>query len=331
MRGLTQFIGDIRNCSNKEDERRRVDKEMANIRKHFREAAKLTPYQKRKYVWKMLYIYVLGYQVDFGHMEALNLITAQGYAEKTVGYLACVLLLSETNDFLRLVINSVKNDLMSHNEEVQSLALACVANVGGREFAETLAGDVQRILLAPSGKNQCRKKAALCLLRLLRKYPEGFDDLADSAVSPYDRRDAASKASFKDRLLQVLEDPSLGVVTAAMCLLIGLVSHNPEAWGDEAVTRTSQLLAKLNHANAHRECGQEYVYYKTLCPWLQIKALRILQYLPPPARAEVYARLCDTLRGLIEKVLMQKNVNTNNAAHAVLFEAVNYVVLLHSV
>lgn len=133
-------------------------------------------YQKRKYVWKMLYIYVLGYEVDFGHMEALNLITTQGYAEKTVGYLACVLLLSETNEFLRLVINSVKNDLNSHNDEIQvrspvrdlrdsllvvicprtilaspcrlslvharlsqSLALACVANVGGREFAETLA------------------------------------------------------------------------------------------------------------------------------------------------------------------------------------------------
>ncbi len=42
MRGLTQFIGDIRNCENKEQERKRVDKEMANIRKHFREATKLT-------------------------------------------------------------------------------------------------------------------------------------------------------------------------------------------------------------------------------------------------------------------------------------------------
>ena len=139
-------------------------------------------------------------------------------------------------------------------------------------------------------------------------------------------REVAREASCELSLYMT----SLGVVTAVMSLLIGLVSHNPAAWGDEAVTRTSQLLAKLNHANAHRECGQEYVYYKTLCPWLQIKALRILQYFPPPARAEVYARLCDTLRGLIEKALMQKNVNTNNAAHAVLFEAVNYVVHLES-
>ena len=42
-RGLQKFIGDIRKCANKEEERRRVDKEMANIRKHFKEATKLTP------------------------------------------------------------------------------------------------------------------------------------------------------------------------------------------------------------------------------------------------------------------------------------------------
>jgi AP-2 complex subunit alpha len=106
----------------------------------------------------MLYIYVLGYEVDFGHMEALNLITAQGYAEKTVGYLACVLLLSETNEFLRLVINSVKNDLASHNDEIQSLALACVANVGGREFAETLAPDViYQVLHVVTGYSRCTR------------------------------------------------------------------------------------------------------------------------------------------------------------------------------
>ena len=118
---------------------------------------------------------------------------------------------------------------------MQALALSCVANVGGREFAETLLPDVQKILLSsrsrpqvigpvrlgavsalaeaeasprpsrpacaarvmvasrhlcpsfhlcPSlyksfcsdrcfaGCDQAKKKAALCMLRLLRKYPE---------------------------------------------------------------------------------------------------------------------------------------------------------------
>ncbi|EKX53898.1 Adaptor protein complex 2 subunit alpha 1 [Guillardia theta CCMP2712] len=314
MRGLTQFIGDIRNCANKEEERKRVDKEMANIRKHFKEATKLTAYQKKKYVWKMLYIYVLGYEVDFGHMEALNLITAQGYSEKMVGYLACVLLLSETNEFLRLIINSVKNDLMSANEEIQGLALACVANVGGREFAETLAGDVQRILLSNHSRPQARKKAALCMLRLLRKYPDAFGE--DGIGGNQDQRDS---------LYDLLEDPSLGVVTATMSLLIGLVSHNPELWTD-SVNKCCKLLSKLNHPNAAKEFGQEYVYYKTINPWLQVKILRLLQYYPPPERHEVHTKLCDVLLHIISDAQMQKNVNTNNSAHSVVFEAINYVI-----
>ena len=36
MRGLSVFISDIRNCQNKEQERLRVDKELANIRTHFK-------------------------------------------------------------------------------------------------------------------------------------------------------------------------------------------------------------------------------------------------------------------------------------------------------
>lgn len=44
----------------------------------------LTPYEKKKYVWKMLYIFMLGYDVDFGHMEAVSLISAPKYSEKQV-------------------------------------------------------------------------------------------------------------------------------------------------------------------------------------------------------------------------------------------------------
>ncbi|KAF9622205.1 hypothetical protein IFM89_030063 [Coptis chinensis] len=36
MRGLSVFISDVRNCQNKEQERLRVDKELGNIRTHFK-------------------------------------------------------------------------------------------------------------------------------------------------------------------------------------------------------------------------------------------------------------------------------------------------------
>ena len=31
-------------------------------------------YDRRKYVWKLLYIYMLGYEIEFGHKQAADLI-----------------------------------------------------------------------------------------------------------------------------------------------------------------------------------------------------------------------------------------------------------------
>jgi len=37
-------------------------------------------------VWKLVYIHMLGYDVDFGHMEIISLLTSTKYTEKLVGY-----------------------------------------------------------------------------------------------------------------------------------------------------------------------------------------------------------------------------------------------------
>jgi AP-2 complex subunit alpha len=39
-------------------------------------------YQRRKYVAKMIYIYLLGYEVDFGHGEIIKLASSLKYSEK---------------------------------------------------------------------------------------------------------------------------------------------------------------------------------------------------------------------------------------------------------
>lgn len=38
-----------------------------------------TDYDKKKYIWKLLYIYMLGYDVEFGHKQACDLIPAGKY------------------------------------------------------------------------------------------------------------------------------------------------------------------------------------------------------------------------------------------------------------
>lgn len=44
----------------------------------------LDGYNKKKYIWKLLYCHLLGYEVEFGHMEAINLVTSTKYSEKAV-------------------------------------------------------------------------------------------------------------------------------------------------------------------------------------------------------------------------------------------------------
>ena len=71
-------------AQSKENEEKRVTKEMHHIRKEFKENKGIDGYQRRKYVCKLLYIYMLGYDLDFGHMEAVTLISSNKYQEKLI-------------------------------------------------------------------------------------------------------------------------------------------------------------------------------------------------------------------------------------------------------
>ena len=44
----------------------------------------LNGYQKKKYVCKLVYIYILGWNVDFGHNEAIQLLSSNIFSEKRI-------------------------------------------------------------------------------------------------------------------------------------------------------------------------------------------------------------------------------------------------------
>ncbi|KAJ3682194.1 hypothetical protein LUZ60_014767 [Juncus effusus] len=307
MRGLSVFISDIRNCQNKEQERLRVDKELGNIRTRFKHEKGLSPYEKKKYVWKMLYIYMLGYDVDFGHTEAVSLISAPKYPEKQVGYIVTSCLLNENHDFLRMVINTVRNDIIGRNETFQCLALTMVGNIGGKEFSESLAPDVQKLLISSSARPVVRKKAALCLLRLYRKNP-----------------DVVNIDGWADRMAQLLDERDMGVLTSVMSLLVALVSNNAEAYWN-CLPKCIKILERLAR---NQEVPPEYTYYGIPSPWLQVKTMRALQYFPTIEDPNARRSLFEVLQRILMGTDVVKNVNKNNASHAVLFEALALVMHL---
>ena len=106
-RGLQNFISEIKACQNKDDERARVDKELANIRQKFAASSSLNSYQKKKYVWKMCYIYMLGYDIVFGHIELISLLSSSKFQEKSVGYMGVALLLKP--GMIHVILQSIFN------------------------------------------------------------------------------------------------------------------------------------------------------------------------------------------------------------------------------
>ena len=65
-----------------------------------------------------------------------------------MGYAWCALMLREGDELLRLIINSIRSDLIGKQDNAVSLALHAICNVGGKEFVEHVGNDVVKLLTA---------------------------------------------------------------------------------------------------------------------------------------------------------------------------------------
>mmetsp|Transcript_170997 Transcript_170997/g.547955 ORF Transcript_170997/g.547955 Transcript_170997/m.547955 type:complete len:1015 (+) Transcript_170997:243-3287(+) len=329
MKGLQVFIADIRNCPNKEQEEKRVEKELSKIRVKFTQTKAISGYDKKKYVWKLLYAYMLGYEVDFGHFQAVELCSSSKFSEKTAGYLAISLLLADNNEILRLVVNSIKHDMGSQMEHHAALALNTVANIGGVEFADNLFGDISRMLLQNNALSAyIKRKACICLLRLYRR-----------------DNDTLQPDLWKPKLVQLFQDRDVGLLTSASGFMLGILeagTHPIAEWGG-VVPAVGQCLQNL----VQGECPEHYEYYHVPAPWLQTKLLRILQFFPVAMfTPDVLHRINGILHSILSKPTAQRSQpaagttmkkrckadaerqNRSNAEHAILFEAMNLMIEL---
>ncbi|XP_022597249.1 AP-2 complex subunit alpha-2 isoform X2 [Seriola dumerili] len=309
MRGLAVFISDIRNCKSKEAEIKRINKELANIRSKFKGDKALDGYSKKKYVCKLLFIFLLGHDIDFGHMEAVNLLSSNKYTEKQIGYLFISVLVNSNSDLIRLINNAIKNDLASRNPTFMNLALHCIANVGSREMAEAFASEIPGILVAGDTMDSVKQSAALCLLRLNRTSP-----------------DLVPMGEWTARVVHLLNDQHLGVVTAATSLITTLAQKSP----DDFKTSISLAVARLSRIVTSASIDlQDYTYYFVAAPWLSVKLLRLLQCYPPPEDAALRSRLTECLETILNKAQeppKSKKVQHSNAKNAVLFEAISLII-----
>lgn len=280
---------------------------MAKIRKYFKEEKTPDGYQRRKYITKLLYMYVMGYDLDFGHVPAIGLLGATKYHEKHTGYFAIQLLLNENHEMIPLIVNSLQEDLENRNDLVKCLSLATIANIGGKEMTETLAPDVVKLLFSTNSSPMVKKKAAIAYLRLFRKNHNIYD----------------LDASLPQKLISLLNHKDLGVLNSVITLMTDIAVAHPGVLS-KATDEVIHILQRVSN----REIGSECRYHGVQHPWLQIKCLRFIK-IEPPSSEKALGKLTAVLRKILSTEISKSvSVNAKNAQSSVLFEAINLVIHL---
>ncbi|KAJ2803252.1 clathrin associated protein complex large subunit, partial [Coemansia furcata] len=286
---LKDLIRAVRVCKTAADERGVIQRESAAIRTSFKEVDS----QDARYVniQKLLYIYLLGYPVQFGQLECLKLVASPKFADKRVGYLGVTLLLDEKQDILTLLTNSLKTDMNSTDDYVVGLALGTLSNVASSEVAYDLVDEVERLLDSP--RSYLRKKATLAGVRIIRREPELF-------------------TPFLHRAKSLLGDKHHGVQMGAVALLAEMCNHTQGAL--EEGRRLVPVIVNQLRALLGTGSSPEHDVGGISNPFLQVAILRLLRVV---ARGSQQA--ADELNDVLALVATQTD-SSKNVGTAILYE-----------
>jgi AP-1 complex subunit gamma-1 len=295
---LRDLIRAVRACKTAAEERAVITKECALIRTAIKEEDEQF---RHRNVAKLMYIHMLGYPTHFGQMECLKLISASGFPEKRIGYLALTLLLNEQTEVLTLVTNSLKLDLSNPNQYIQALSLIAIGNLATQDMARDLISDVERLLR--SNNSYLRKKAALATIRLLKREPdliEGMDD----------------------RIIALLKDRSHGVLITGLQLIMEVLAELPGTLPEyqklvPSLVRLLRNFITMGYSPEHDVSG-------ITDPFIQVKIIRLLRIL---------GKGSDEVSEQMNDVLAQVATNTEttkNAGNAILYECVQTIMDVES-
>lgn len=350
MKGLTQFIVDLRNSHDVEEERRRINVEIDNIQQKF--TAGLNSYQRKKYVCKLIYMHLLGFtkEVQFGLDQLLELVRSADYSEKQLGYLSVLVLISrETgtlSDFISDLLDHIQLELMldlrSNSEEVNCLALQFIAlnfnfyPQSDSANSEPLVSDghpdshtwrelldlVYSLCVSPIARPITKKRALAALNVMARLYPQII--LANDNWVP--------------RLLTLVDETDLGVVMASVPLVRTLTDILPHYAKSIVPSITNRLYTLV----VDQSCPEEYFYYEVPAPWLIINLIQLIeQYFlplehsnaPQLTTAALDSHTVGRLRQVVSHSIQiaSKPVmgqQSRNSQSAVLFQAVSLATFL---
>ena len=304
MGGLISFIRRIKNCSNDLEEEQKVEQELAKIRSKLANKG-LSGYRRKKNIWKLVYITMIGYSVELGHNEAAFLINSEKFSEKIAGYISVSILFNEeASSKLDVVINSIRGDLLAGSLVVKAAVISALTNITFENFIHELSPTIADMAFTGGFEiSTLQHRALACLSMYLKKEPDIFQD------------------NWIPNIEKMLKDGGVGMLLAVSNFLKNCI----KAQGETKFMPTLDLLIESLKKLMEQSSRGEYVYYGTVCPWLQVRILQLLQLYPFPTKPDSARIIQTSLSSIITRVEVGCSINKNNAEHSILFETINLI------
>ncbi|KAI5959027.1 APL4 [Candida margitis] len=299
MGSLRSFIKAVRKAKTIADERAVIQKESAAIRTSFRDVG-LDQTTRRINISKLLYLYIMGEKTHFGQVECLKLLASPRFADKRLGYLACMLILDENQEVLTLLTNSLDNDMQHHNAYIVALALCCLGNIASPELARDLYTNVETIL--DSKNNFLRKKACIVAAKLVEKEP----DLSEF---------------FLPKALDLINEKNSSVLLGTLRLIEALYYVSNE--NRPALTKAIPKI--VGHLKRVTTMGYQpdYDVMGTTDPFLQVSLLSGIRTLA------IDLPFSEEINDILTQVVSNLD-SGKNAANAILYECVKTIFAIQS-
>ncbi|KAH9504102.1 hypothetical protein Btru_067723 [Bulinus truncatus] len=249
---------------------------------------------------KAIFCHLLGYDVSFIVIHAVNLAQQGKGFDKRLGYLLCCLLLHPHHEMVILIMATLLRDLKTSNMGDNCFALLVAGQLVSEENIPTILPEVFRKLNHSS--DLVKEKALYCIRAFYQRAPV----LMQSSVS---------------QLISFLESRDPGILSAVVNIFLLLVNDNPSRFINLANTFL-YILQQINE----RGFGTSYYYRMVPLPWLQINLIKILGVigsiepkLEEPISAKIQMLIEKTkvtepisLAILVESILTATKINAND-------------------
>ncbi|KFH14088.1 adapter-related protein [Toxoplasma gondii MAS] len=318
---LIKAIGEARS---KQEEDRIVANEIATLKVKLNEP-NISQHKMQELLIRSLYVELLGHDASFAHFHAVKMTNqTNNIKAKRLGYLACNLFLSEDNELMLLLINTIQKDLASPNILNVQSALHCVARLLTPEMLPALLPSLSSLL--QHSHAAVRRKAVMAVHKVLDLKEREQERRAKLAHQKGSRASSVDEdfesevmEGLREKMRRALCDSDPSVMAVSLHVIHRLAAKNVAAWRDLVSSLVSILKQIID-----RKLPKDYEYHRVPAPWIQIKILSLLSTL-----AAGDQRASEEVYELLQEVMRRADAAGVNVAYAVIYECVRTIAALY--